>query len=136
MTNVSKQPLNKKLQKQLFDQFVQLLALTSQGEANGLYYELFTPSERIMFVKRIAVIAMLSRGHSPYRIAATLHMSDTTVSKLLERYERNQFHTIEKLLRQKKFDHETFWNVIGLLLTAGMPPQGKGRWKTFYTINS
>lgn len=135
MTNVSKQPLATKAQKQLFEQFAALLALTSTAEASGLYYELFTPAERVMFVKRIAVIALLQQSYSPYRIAVTLHMSETTVAKIMERYDKGAFETIQQLLQKRNFNRDVFWKTLELLLTAGMPSQGRGRWRSFYTHN-
>jgi hypothetical protein len=38
------------------------------------------------------------------------------------------------LLKLKKKEYEDFWNTLEVILRAGLPPRGKGRWKSTFDI--
>jgi len=129
MTNVSKKLLDQTDQEKLSKQLVDLFAAADKNKTKHIFNELFTPAERIMFIKRLAVILLLEKKVSSYRIAQTLKMSQTSVGNLLEQFQRGAFSSIVRTSQSKSFDSEGFWQTIDVLLRAGMPPRGKDRWK-------
>jgi len=130
MTNVSKKKLNTEQQKELRKQIVSLFAATDKRTAEGLFSELFTETEQIMFFKRLAVVALIEKGFSCYRISKTLKVSETTVQQIFVKYDDGGYEKLCGLLCTPKFNSEKFWKTLETLLQAGMPPMGRGRWKS------
>lgn len=129
MTNVSKHKLSKKMQSCLFAQFTQLFAAADQKHLAKLFDALFTESEKMMFVKRVAIILLLQEQYSTYAISKTLKVSDATVRTILQKYETGQYEALSRIVRKKSFDAELFWETVEVLLRAGLPPYGKDRWQ-------
>lgn len=130
MTNVSKQKLNKKEQKKLQKQVTSLFARTDDRGAQALFGELFTESEQIMFMKRLAIIIMVDKEYSKYRISRTLKVSESTVREIRSKYYLDEYNKLLALTRSDTFDNEKFWETIEVLLRLGMPSMGKDRWKS------
>ena len=130
MTNVSKHALDTKHQEQLFSQLAQLVHSSSKNETGAFLSELFTDSEQIMFIKPLAVVLLLSKQQSAYRISKTLKMSESTVSQIRLKYEFGEYDSIIKISKKKEFDSKQFWLTLDVLLRAGMPSRGKDRWKS------
>jgi hypothetical protein len=135
MTRVSKHKLKPDTQKRLFLQFVKVFESAGKKELPALFRALFTESEKIMFIKRLAVILLLSRNRSTYAIAKLLYVSDTTVSLLRVKYESGHYDSLIAVTKRRSFDTKQFWKTIEMILQAGMPPRGKGRWKWLYENN-
>ena len=133
MTNVSKQKLKKEFQDQLFNQFSELLSSGNKKQTHNFLLALLTDSEKIMFVKRVAAVLMLSKKHSPYRIAETLKISETTANKMRLAYEVGEYSSIVELSKKKEFDSKKFWATIDVCLRLGMPSMGKDRWDSIRT---
>ena len=128
MPHLSKKKLNKKYFNQLVSEFVRSLERSFKNDkTRTVFYEFFTYTERAMFAKRLAIIAMLSRDISTYVIAETLHMSPSTVDRMALKYEYGKYNGIIKHALGKK----DIWEIIDHILMAGfMPPKvGGGRWK-------
>ena len=129
MTNTSKHKLQATKQKELFVQFANLFANVNQNESSVLFETLFTDAEKVMFIKRLAIILMLSKNHSTYAIAKTLYVSDSTVREIKKKYVLGMFSSIVDATKNKSFDAVKFWATVDILVRAGMPSQGKDRWK-------
>ena len=129
MTNVSKKKLSNQQQQQLKSQFVDLLAAVDQDSSRCFFNELFSEAEQIMLMKRLAIILLLQEGYSKYRIAQTLQVSESTVLEQAKQVELGRYRGLLKLSKAKTFDAQKFLDVLETLLQAGLPPQGKGRWK-------
>jgi len=130
MTNVSKNKLDDATQQRLFAQFSALFAKSSQKEVVNLFEALFTDSEKIMFMKRLAVILMVAQGHSTYAVAKSLHVSDKTARDVKARLISGVYDDIVTSTKHKNFDSKKFWASIEVLLRLGMPSySGKDRWK-------
>jgi len=130
MTNVSKNLLDQKTQEKLFSQLSGLFATADKSSARQFFSELLTPSERVMLMKRLAVIIMLDKECSVYRTATTLHMSKTTVAELQGKMQKGVFTSIIRVTHKKDFDSKKFWATIEVLVRAGMPSMGKDRWNS------
>lgn len=129
MTHIAKQKLKKSSQKKLIQQFVALLAAANETKTANIFSCLFTEAEQIMFIKRLAVVLMLDRGYSRYRIAQTLIMSQSTIKQFAIRFENDEFAPLVQLAKSKTFDAQAFWNVVEIILRGGLPPRTKDKWK-------
>lgn len=131
MPHISKRKLNKAHFNQLISELVRSLERSfKNGQTKTVFYEFFTYTERAMFAKRLAVMAMLSRGVSNYAIAEVLCMSPSTVERMSLKHERGKYDAIIKHALGKK----DIWEIIELILSGGglMPPRAGGkRWKRF-----
>lgn len=131
MTNISKQPLSQQTTDKLFFQLTKLFADVSQQRASNFLDNLFTDSEKIMFIKRLAVVLLISKGQSTYRIAKLLSVSDATVRTIKQKYDQGAYGSIISATQKKAFDSEKFWKTLEVILRGGMPSMGKDRWKGF-----
>ena len=121
MAFVSKQPLPKEVERQLHEQFVDVLVAHDDVRAvRKLTYELFTPTERLMLAKRIAIVLLLEKGYSTYAVAQLLCVSDTTAARLDQHRENGRFAAIIKTLKAREHRHSIL-GMIETLVTFGMP---------------
>jgi len=130
MTNISKNSLSEKdlmgLYKQM-DKFIAKLDTTSSG-----YFlsELLGKEERIMIAKRLAAVAMYAEGNTPYRVWQLLNVSPTTAERIHLDFDNGRYQHTVALMKKRKKDYEEFWETLEVILRAGMPPRGRGRWKS------
>ncbi len=103
----------------------------TKKDAVALLTELLSETERTMLAKRFAVIAMLARNYSFTQIEGLLKMSPDTVVRLWKKMKNGEYERLLRYARNnpKKFEEETFLDLLEKLLQAGMPPRGRGRWK-------
>ena len=95
MPHISKRKLSKgHFNKLVLELLKSLERSFKKGETKPVFYEFFTYTERAMFAKRLAVIAMLSKRVSSYAIAETLHMSPSTIDRMSLKYERGKYEAI------------------------------------------
>ncbi len=134
MTRISKQVLDQKTQTRLFSQFTAIFSVSNKRLSGELFKALFTEAETIMFVKRIAIVLLLTERYSTYAIANTLCVSDSTVRVIRSQYEEGRFDAVVKTMRKKTFDKKEFWKTVEVLLRCGLPPRGRGRWKWLYEM--
>lgn len=132
MPHISKRKVGPKLLKKISTQLINIF-IKSQNNRHlaSLFNELFTPTEKIMFSKRIAIILMLKNSIPQHRIVEILKVSPTTVAKTSLDIEIGKYESIIDISRKEKIDLEKLvWN----LMTAGgiMPPRfGKKYWRKF-----
>lgn len=135
MVNLSKVPINEEVRKKIREQFLQLLSsVRTKRESAEIFDELFTEAERVMFAKRLAIIAMIARGHSIYEVSHSLKVSTSTASYFENAYFDNELPTLKKLFSkqtgQKTADVDA---LIEFILYLGMPPfdaNGRRKWIT------
>jgi uncharacterized protein YerC len=78
---VSKQKLNKTLEKQVYEMFYQLMAdLKTPEEAQVLLTDLLSETERQVIAKRLAIALFLDKGRSYEDIKNTLKVSSATIA--------------------------------------------------------
>ncbi|MFN3693339.1 MAG: Trp family transcriptional regulator [Candidatus Paceibacteria bacterium] len=94
MTNISKFPLSKEQENELFDQLGILFSNRSADATQGLFRDLLGPEEKIMLAKRLAIIILLHKKQSLYFIAQTLHVSPATVARQQDLLEENHYGNI------------------------------------------
>lgn len=132
MAHLSKQQLKKAHIEQLFDQLNGIIGKLDYRGSEDFFSELLGKEERIMLTKRFAAIVMLMEENSIYRTSQLLLMSPSTVERIKLDLELGRYDTIARLLRKNKQDYEKFWNTLEIILRAGMPPRGRGRWKSVF----
>jgi uncharacterized protein YerC len=118
------------MQKQLL---MSVVHARTKNEGAVLLSELLTKTERVMLAKRLAAIAMVVRGYSIDQIMNTLQISADTVGRIRLGVQQKQWAHLVRYVRNnpKKFEENSFLDVLEKLLQAGMPPRGRGRWDTF-----
>lgn len=128
MTNISKRKLKKEVQDKIHNRFVKTM-VDLHGKGGSLFIEeLFTPTEKIMFAKRLAGLLMIAQNISPYKISKTLRLSFSTTAQMQTDVENNKYPSITKIIQKKK-DRERFWMELEVFVRMGMPEMGKNRWK-------
>jgi TrpR-related protein YerC/YecD len=82
---VSKQKLNKTIEKQVYDIFYKLIVdLKSPEEVKQLFGDLLTKTELQVMAKRVAIALFLDKGRSYENIKNTLKVSSATIASVQE----------------------------------------------------
>lgn len=134
MTRISKHKLQPAHVKKLYKELARTVSQLNASGANLFLNELLGEEEKIMVAKRFAAIVMLLENNSIYRTAQLLHMSPSTVERLKKNLLTGKYEHIQKILKKNKKEYEAFWETLEIILRAGMPPRGKGRWKSTFEI--
>jgi len=110
MVHVSKNKLKPNVSRDIARQFISTISSLDRKAAEIFFNDFFTPSERLMFAKRLATLYLLRNGASMYRISQVLKVSTSTIGSLNERFSRlekesivaacEQFDTSGGLLRE------------------------------------
>ncbi len=83
MAQVSKNKLEKHIEAKLVHTFQLVLTkLSKEEEMDNFLLSFLTPTEQIMFAKRLAIAILLKEGYSDTEISKTLHVTRITVSRL------------------------------------------------------
>lgn len=111
MTQVSKYPLSKALEEQMFNLFFRSLAdLRLPSDIKEFLDDLLSPTEKTMLAKRLAIAMLLVRNYDHRTIKQTLKVSLTTISKVrfwLKNQGKGYRMVIDKFLKEEKWDE--FW---------------------------
>ena len=104
MPHVSPNTINKKILEQIYKAFFKAATSrhVSQKDHQAFFYELLTPTEKIMLGKRLSAIILLSKGATPYQASKTLKLSQTTTAKLSVRIDKGLCNHIVKLWEQEQ----------------------------------
>ena len=128
MPHVSKRKLDEEQVDDLFLQIVYVLERASnRGKLKWVLKQLLTPTEKVMFAKRLAVISMLSQNVPIFDIAENLSMSPSTIDIMSLKFESGRYSDVVK----NGLRNRDITDIIRMIETIGgmMPPRGKGRWK-------
>lgn len=83
MAQVSKFRIPTKTWHRIFDLLLEaFISNKTKTEMDDFLRAICTPTERIMFAKRIAACVLLSKGHSYQCVAEKLRMSPPTIAKM------------------------------------------------------
>ena len=81
MPKVSKNLMSKDIERKIWNTLVQVFReVKTDGEVEVLLNDLFTPSEKIMFSKRLAIAFLLSEGKTHLEISKAIKVSFTTIN--------------------------------------------------------
>ncbi len=132
MSQVSKYPLAKDIEKRVFEVFVDSLAIVrSTSQVNALVNDLFSQTERIMLAKRISIAMLLLKKYDQRAIAKILKVSLGTVNRVSMALQRGNGYTsiLNVIMRNEKFME--YLDEIDDKLADFMPPVGRNwsRWR-------
>jgi uncharacterized protein YerC len=83
MTKVSKLPLRPDVWQRIFELFVNTLADEKDKKNIALFVnDFFSPTEQIMFAKRLAAAVLLAKNHDYDSIRRILQVSPPTIAKI------------------------------------------------------
>lgn len=105
MSQVSKHQLSKEIYDEIFATFLQTIAnLKTKNDVLNFFNEFLTPTERIMFSKRLAAGLLIAEGYYYKEISSLLKTSTTTIStsSLLYKYGDNYKKVIDEIKRDKQ----------------------------------
>jgi len=133
MPPVSKRVIPSEIEKRIFKIFIKSFGkISKRQDAVPFLTDLFTPTERIMVAKRLAIAFLLIRGDYDQRgIAGVLKVSTNTVAKInyvLKTQGEGYRNVIKKLLKDEEF--KVLLNDLYEIITP-LPSKGAnwGEWK-------
>ncbi len=133
MPHVSSNRLDDEKRKALYREFVKALEKAfDAGKGFGVMQEFLTFTEKVMFAKRLAVIALLKKNISVYKISNVLKMSRVTIDTMSAKYEASKYDLIIRIALKEKGVLDILDDVVENLNTAGgfMPPYiGRRKYK-------
>lgn len=132
MTHVSKRALPRDELELLQAQFSKTISTLSRSDTNFFLKELLGPEELTMLAKRLAVIILFTEGNSSYRVWNTLNISPSTADRIKLQYECGAYKHIVAAIRKDRTNLNEFWDVLEIILRAGLPPRTKERWKSVF----
>ncbi len=128
MSQVSKYPISKKVAERIFEVFAKtLIGLRDKPEVDSFISDLFSPTEKIMFSKRIAIAFLLTKGYQYREISNILKVSLTTIGSvsLSLKYGKGGYdRIINKIAKEERL--EEFFKDITQKLLSAPAASGKG----------
>lgn len=135
MSQVSKYPIQKEVYDEIFDTFLQTIAnLNTKREVLEFFNEFLTPTEKVMFSKRLAAGLLISEGYGYKEISNLLKTSSATISAFSSFYKYGDGY--KKVVDKIKVDKEIaeFLRTIGEKISALGTFGGRGS-NTWRSIN-
>jgi len=133
MSQVSKYPIRKDVFDRIFEVFIKtLINIKNEKEAQGLISDFFTPTERIMFAKRLGIALLLEKEYDYRTIQSILKVSFPTITSVnnARKYQGKSYSLfINKILKEesiKKFLNKSLISLISVPAAGG---EGSGAWK-------
>ena len=109
MPHISKGLLNKKTEADIKKTFSMVLSnITREDEMNGFLTSLLSPTENLMFSKRLAIVLLLSENIPASKIALILHVTRETVARveLIYQVKPDGYKTALKKINNQKMINE------------------------------
>lgn len=126
MSQVSKFPIHKDVEKRMFEIFKSSISgLKNSEDIDDFLEDFLSPSEKIMLAKRLAIAVLLAKGHVYPSIAKILRVTPTTISTISLRLKysgRGYKRIVNKILSSEK--KEEFWDKVEDMLSN--IPKSKG----------
>jgi uncharacterized protein YerC len=126
MTQVSKYPIHKDVEKRMFEILRETIAhLKTSEEIEDFLHDFLSPVEKIMLVKRLSIAVLLHKGYRYESIAHVLRVTPPTIAtvSLLLRYSGKGYRrAVEKIASGEKMN--AFWEKIEDVLAK--IPHAKG----------
>lgn len=107
MSQVSKYPIRKDVYEEIFETLLETIAgLTTKKSVSAFFEEFLTPTERIMFAKRLAVGLLIAKNYDYKEIRELLKVSTATIASYsaFYKYSKGYKEVISKILRDEKIE--------------------------------
>jgi len=129
MPHISKIKLKKDHSDKLYFELLRTFERSfKKGKTKLVFNQFLTDTEKLMFTKRLAIMALLSKGASNADITKFLSVSPSTVEKMSLKFEYGSYDAIIK----HGLGQNDIWGILEQIFTAGglMPSKvGKDRWQ-------
>lgn len=132
MAQVSRYPLSKDVADRIFEVFIKsLIKVKNQQDAQVLVNDLFSPTERVMLAKRLAIAFCLMQGYEYREISKLLRVSLGTVAtiNMALKYGSSGYKTILDRISKEEKLADFFKSVGEKLLSVGQYGKGSGTWR-------
>ena len=133
MAQISKYPISSSVANRIFEVFIKTLTnLKNKNDADDFAYDLFSPTEKVMLSKRIAIAFLLLKGYQYREISRILRVSLSTIGYISTSikngkgaYER----ILSRIMNEEKL--EEFFKEIAekLLSVPAVGGKGSGPWR-------
>jgi len=107
MSQVSKYPVRKDVYEEIFDTFLETIAsLTTKKDVSIFFSEFLTPTERIMFAKRLAIGLLIAKDYDYREISELIRVSTATIAgySLFYKYGIGYRKVINNILQNEKIE--------------------------------
>lgn len=108
-SNISKYPISKDVADKIFDIFIKtLIKIKNREDAQKLANDLFSPTERVMVAKRLAIAFLLLKRYQYQEIGNLLKVSTGTISSvnLSCKYGNNGYKLIlERIAKEENLEN-------------------------------
>jgi uncharacterized protein YerC len=121
MSQVSRYPVSKDVYLKSFEIFLKTISrLNTRREVAKFLGEFFTPTEKIMFVKRLAISFLIEKKYDYREISKILRVSTGTINRVSIFY--GESIVFKKMIRSflKEEEIEEFWLNIGEKVTSAL----------------
>jgi len=129
MTQVSKYPIHKDVEKRIFEIFKSTIrSLKDSTDIEDFLADFLSPVEKIMLAKRLSVAVLLSKGYTYPTIGRILRVTPSTIANVslsLKYSGKGYKKAVENILYNERKD--AFWQNIEDLL-AKIPPSKGSDW--------
>lgn len=135
MPQVSKRKVNEKILGRIEEILLEsVLKLKNHQEVFDFLADLLTPTERLMFSKRIAIAILLAKGYEYESIKNILKVRQSTVATVRNRLANSSggyWKIIKRIIKQKKIRNLflTIESVLDLAPRSGWHEWGKRKWE-------
>lgn len=126
MAQISKYPIHKNVEKRMFEILKSTIShLRSTDDIEDFLEDFFSPVEKIMLSKRLAIAVLLTKGHSYPAIAEILRVTPSTIASIslkLKYSGKGYKKAVERILAIENQDN--FWQKVEDVLAK--IPKSKG----------
>lgn len=133
MTQVSKYLISDNVYKRCWEIFSKtLIGIRNSKDFQIIVEDLFTPTERIMFAKRLSIAWLLMQGYEYREISKVLKVSAPTISdiNMKLKYSNGYKRAVNKILKDERFV-EYFNQVVKVIIGMGaIGGKGSGMWRS------
>lgn len=127
MTQVSKIPLRKEIEKRIFEIFLTSLSRVRQKEeVKDFIDDLLSPIEQLMLAKRLSIAFLLKKGYDQRSICRILKVSLSTINRVslhLRLGGKGYGKVIKEIIKEEKSDD--FWQKLDNFISDIVPPKGR-----------
>lgn len=133
MPQVSKYPISKMVADRIFEVFIKtLVTVKDKSEADDFADDLFSPTEKIMLAKRLAIAFLLIKGYQYREISKVLRVSLSTIASVnlsLNHGKGSYRKILDRITREENLE-EFFGKIVEKLLSLpAVSPKGGGAWR-------
>jgi len=118
MPHLSKKLVKRETKERLEKNLYSILADTTSHAREKIFNELYTETERVMFAKRLGMLALLDRGIPSFTISKILSVSPSTVERFDVYRERGKYKETIRSLSRIRIPNR----FIKLILDLTLPP--------------